>query len=157
MPLQPGSPAPHFKTIAIGGDYATATPLELSQLLGKQLPVVLYFYPKDNTPGCTKQACELRDHWSEVCTKAQLFGVSTDSVASHQKFLQKQQLPFPLLADEDKSMVQSYGVWVEKNLYGVKYLGTERSTFIISPDGTIRAILAKVKAAQHLELLLEHL
>jgi thioredoxin-dependent peroxiredoxin len=157
MSLQPGSLAPNFTTTVIGGDYASATPLQLSDLLGGKLPVVLYFYPKDNTPGCTTQACALRDSWSEVRARAQIFGVSTDSVASHMKFLQKQNLPFPLIADEDKSIVQAYGVWGEKSLYGVKYLGTERSTFIINPDGTIRAILAKVRAAQHLEKLLAHL
>ena len=157
MKLQPGDSAPNFTTTAIGGDYPEAVALKLSDLLGGELPVVLYFYPKDNTPGCTKQACALRDQWSEVRTKANIFGVSTDSVASHAKFIQKHSLPFPILADEDKSIVQAYGVWVEKNLYGVKYLGTERSTFIINPDGKIRTILAKVKATSHLEQLLEHL
>ena len=154
MSLEPSSPAPHFTSTVIGGAYATETPIKLSDLLGKDLPVVLYFYPKDNTPGCTKQACALRDSWGEVRAKAQIFGVSTDSVASHIKFQKKHDLPFPIIADVDKSIVQAYGVWGEKSLYGIKYTGTDRSTFIINPDGTIRTILAKVKAGKHLEQLL---
>ncbi len=154
MTLQPGSLAPHFTASVIGGEYATETTISLNDFLGQDRPVVLYFYPKDNTPGCTKQACALRDNWSEVRAKAQIFGVSTDSIASHAKFQKKQDLPFPIIADPEKAIVQAYGVWGEKSLYGIKYTGTDRSTFIINPDGTIRAVLEKVKAGQHLEKLL---
>jgi peroxiredoxin Q/BCP len=157
MSLQPGSLAPHFTASVIGGEYETETTISLNDFLGKERPVVLYFYPKDNTPGCTKQACSLRDNWAAVRAKAQIFGVSTDSIASHVKFQKKHDLPFPIIADPNKSVVQAYGVWGPRSLYGIKYTGTDRSTFIINPDGTIRTVLEKVKAGQHLEKLLEAL
>ena len=92
-------------------------------------PVVLYFYPKDDTPGCTAQACGLRDAWSEFDGRAEIFGVSIDSTASHEKFIAKYDLPFPLLSDREKKIVNAYGVWVEKSMYGRKYMGAERTHF----------------------------
>lgn len=146
------SPAPDFTAPVIGGDYKAGDTLTLSTLLGK--PVVLYFYPKDDTPGCTKQACGLRDGWNQISKKALVFGVSTDSVKKHGKFIQKYELPFPLIADEDHAIVNAYGVWVEKMLYGRKYMGTERSTFVIDKEGRIAAILEKVKPEAHLDQVL---
>lgn len=146
------SPAPDFTAPVIGGDHKAGDTVTLSALVGK--PVVLYFYPKDDTPGCTKQACGLRDGWSQISKKAHVFGISTDSVKKHGKFIQKYELPFPLIADEDHTIVNAYGVWVEKMLYGRKYMGTERSTFIIGKDGRVAAILEKVKPEEHLEQVL---
>ena len=149
--LQPGSQAPAFSAIATGGSYDGQT-VSLADLKGKT--VVLYFYPKDDTPGCTKQACGLRDAWRDFAGKAEVFGVSIDSAKSHAKFIQKYELPFPLLSDDDKNIVNDYGVWVEKSMYGKTYLGTERSTFVIGPDGRIRAIFRKVKPDEHAAQLL---
>lgn len=148
-----GSIAPEFSALAIGGSYKEATQVTLSELRGER--VVLVFYPKDNTPGCTTQGCAMRDDWSQLQGKAQVFGVSIDSIKSHVKFIEKQQLPYALLSDEDKAIVESYGVWVEKKMYGKCYMGTERSTFVIGADGKIEAVLEKVKPAKHLEQLLE--
>ncbi|MDZ4404148.1 peroxiredoxin [Prosthecobacter sp.] len=146
------SKAPDFTAPVIGGSHLAGDNVTLSQLKGRS--VVLYFYPKDDTPGCTKQACGLRDGWKQISKKALLFGVSTDSIKSHAKFIQKHVLPFPLIADEGRQIVNAYGVWVEKSLYGRKYMGTERSTFVIDKDGKIAAILEKVKPEQHLEAVL---
>lgn len=146
------SPAPDFAAPVVGGGFKDGEIVTLSALLGKT--VVLYFYPKDDTPGCTKQACALRDGWKQISKKALVFGVSTDSVKSHAKFIAKHELPFPLLADPEQQIVNAYGVWVEKSMYGKKYLGTERSTFVIGKDGKIAAILEKVKPEQHLDDLL---
>lgn len=150
--LQPGDLAPAFITTAVGGKFADGAPVSLADFAGRT--VVLYFYPKDDTPGCTQQACSLRDAWAEFAGKAEVFGVSPDSAKSHRKFIDKHALPFPLLADDEKQLVASYGVWVEKSMYGKKYMGAERSTFVIGPDGGIRAILRKVKPAEHAEQLL---
>ena len=147
-----GSPAPTFQLPVTGGAYPEGTVFSSADLTGKSY--VLYFYPKDDTPGCTTQACALRDGWNALSKKAAVFGVSIDSVKSHQKFIQKYSLPFPLLADEEKTLAEAYGVWVEKSMYGKTYLGTERSTFVIGPDGTLKAVLPKVKPAEHLEQLL---
>lgn len=144
--------APDFTAPVIGGGYADGISVTLSQLKGQT--VVLYFYPKDDTPGCTNQACALRDGWNTIAKQALVFGVSTDSIKRHAKFIQKYELPFPLIADEDHQIVNAYGVWVEKVLYGRKYMGTERSTFIIGPDGKITAILEKVKPEAHLDAVL---
>jgi peroxiredoxin Q/BCP len=144
--------APDFTAPVIGGTYKSETTLTLSHLRGQK--VVLYFYPKDDTPGCTKQACALRDSWSQITKKALLFGISTDPIKRHAKFIQKHTLPFPLIADEDHTIVNAYGVWVEKNLYGKKYLGTERTTFIISETGHLTTLLEKVKPDEHLEAVL---
>ena len=123
--------------------------VSLSDFLGKT--VILYFYPKDATPGCTAEACDFRDNYQLLQAKGLIvLGVSTDDEKSHTKFIGKFQLPFTLLADTDKKLVEAYGVWVEKSMYGKTYFGTERTTAIINPDGTIKSILAKVKPAEHL-------
>lgn len=148
-----GSPAPAFTAKVTGGEYGEEATLSLSDLAGQT--VVLYFYPKDLTPGCTTQACDLRDNWATVAAKAKVFGVSPDSIKSHQKFIAKKELPFPLISDEDKSIVNAYGVWVEKSLYGRLGFGTERTTFVIGPDQKIKAVLPKVKPAEHVSKILE--
>ena len=153
--LNPGSPAPAFEAPVVEGSYSSGETISLASLKGR--PVVLYFYPKDDTPGCTKQACALRDGWSSIQKKAHVFGVSIDSVKSHEKFIKKHALPFPLLADEDKKLVEAYGVWVEKSMYGKKYMGTERSTFIIDAKGNLKAVLRKVKPEEHFDLVLAEL
>lgn len=150
--LKVGDKAPAFTALAVGGSY-DGKKVSLSSLKGKT--VVLYFYPKDATPGCTTQACGVRDAWSELSAKAEVFGVSIDGAASHAKFIAKQTLPFSLLVDEDHALVEAFGVWVEKAMYGRKYMGTERSTFVIGPDGKLSAIFRKVKPADHVAQLLE--
>jgi len=154
--LQAGDKAPSFTTTAVGGDYGKGTPLNLSDLKGT--PVILYFYPKDDTPGCTTQACGIRESWNAIKgSGAALFGVSIDSAKSHEKFISKFDLPFPLLSDTDKSIVEAYGVWVEKSMYGKKYMGTERTTFVIDSKGKIAAIFPKVKPAEHAVIILKAL
>jgi peroxiredoxin Q/BCP len=153
--LQIGQSAPDFHAIAVGGPYGSGTPVRLSDFAGK--PLVLYFYPKDDTPGCTTQACALRDAWDLLKAKATVLGISIDPPKSHQKFIEKHQLPFPLLSDESHALVQAYQVWVQKSMYGKTYMGTERSTFVIHSDGSLRAIFRKVKPDQHVHLLLETL
>lgn len=150
--LQPGDPAPDFTATAAGGEY-DGKAVALGDFHGKTL--VLYFYPKDDTPGCTAQACGLRDAWPSFIGKAMLFGVSIDPVESHGQFIEKYQLPFPLISDSEKKMVQDYGVWGEKSMYGKKYMGTERTTFVIGPDGRIREMLRKVQPAEHVDRLLK--
>lgn len=153
--LQTGDAAPDFRATAVGGKYGDGQEVALRDFAGRA--VVLYFYPKDDTPGCTAQACALRDGWSDFEGRAEIFGVSVDSAKSHQKFIAKFGLPFPLLSDESHRLVEAYGVWVEKSMYGKKYMGAERSTFVIGPDGKIRAILRKVKPEEHARQLLESL
>src|SRR5947207_7692739 len=121
QPLNEGDPAPQFSAPVTGGNYGEGQVLNLSDLAGQK--VVLYFYPKDDTPGCTTQACGLRDSWKVIGEKAAIFGVSIDSTESHLGFIQKFNLPFPLLSDTDKAIVESYGVWVEKTMYGKSYMG----------------------------------
>lgn len=150
-----GKTAPEIKAPVVGGADSTGSDFELSALKGQT--VVLYFYPKDNTPGCTKQACALRDDWAAIKSKARVFGVSIDSAASHEKFIKKFDLPFPLIVDEDHAIAETYGVWVEKSMYGKKYFGTERTTFVIDPEGKIKAVLPKVKPEQHLAQVLAEL
>ena len=150
--LQPGGKAPAFQATAIGGSYGDGQAVKLADFKGRA--VVLYFYPKDDTPGCTTQACGLRDAWGEFAGKAAVFGVSIDSAKSHAKFIAKHALPFPLLVDEEKQLVASYGVWVEKSMYGKTCMGTERTTFVIGPDGKIKAIFRKVKPDEHAALVL---
>ena len=118
--------------------------------------VVLYFYPKDQTPGCTKQACNLRDH-HKLLTEAGyvVLGVSKDSVGSHQKFAEKERLPFRLLSDPDKVIHKSYGTWVEKKLYGKSYMGTDRVTFVIDKEGKVVRVIAQVKTGDHTAQILE--
>jgi thioredoxin-dependent peroxiredoxin len=145
-----GDKAPAFRAVAVGSEYGEGREVELGDFRGT--PVVLYFYPKDDTPGCTVQACSLRDSWSSLRGRAKIFGVSVDSTKSHGKFIEKYQLPFPLLSDAEKEIVNAYGVWVEKSMYGKKYMGTERSTFVIDGAGRIAAILRKVKPQDHVGL-----
>lgn len=112
--------------------------------------IVLYFYPKDDTPGCTKEACNFRDRVKDYQkVNAKIYGISTDSLASHQKFIAKFNLPFPLLADVDKKVVELYDVYKEKSMYGKKYLGIVRSTFIVDPEGKISKIFSNVKVDEH--------
>jgi peroxiredoxin Q/BCP len=116
---------------------------------------ILYFYPKDDTPGCTTQACGIRDSWSRVTgTGIDLFGVSPDSVKSHAKFRAKYALPYPLLADEGHRVAEAFGVWIEKKFAGRTYFGNERTTFIIGPDGTIEHVLPQVKPGEHVDQLM---
>lgn len=151
MALKVGDKAPAFKLK--NQDEET---ISLSRLKGK--PVVLYFYPKDDTPGCTKEACNFRDEFPKFGKlKAEIIGISTDSVKSHKKFAEKYGLPFNLLADEKKEVVEKYGVWKEKNMYGRKYLGIERTTFIINSDGRIANIFPKVKVDEHNKEVMEAL
>lgn len=141
--LQPGDKAPSFS-----GTVTDGSTVKLSDFKGRSL--VLYFYPRDDTPGCTKEACAFRDVYQQIQAKgAAVLGVSVDPVKAHQKFTEKFKLPFPLLADEDKSLVQAYGVWGEKRFMGRKYLGIHRVTFLIGPDGRIKNIWPKVKPEEH--------
>ena len=143
--LQVGDPAPDF-TLA---DQNTANH-KLSRYRGKW--ILLYFYPRDNTPGCTKEACAIRDVWADYNDNdIVVLGVSTDSVASHKKFEDKHSLPFTLLADENKEVVKAYGVWQPKKLAGREFLGTKRISFLIDPDGKIAKVYEKVKPATHAE------
>ena len=149
--LEVGDLAPNFTVATNGGGQVS-----LADFKGKH--VVLYFYPRDNTPGCTKEACAFRDESSQFERRgAVVLGVSTDSAKSHDKFAAKYKLSFPLLADEDKKIVQAYGVWGEKKFMGVKYQGTSRATFLIGPDGRIKKIWPKVKPAEHAREVLEAL
>jgi peroxiredoxin Q/BCP len=145
LKLKEGDAAPAFKATTNGGGEVS-----LSEFKGKQ--VVLYFYPKDDTPGCTKEACAFRDHFAEFGKQgAVVLGVSVDPVKSHDKFAGKFKLPFTLVSDEDKRIVQAYGVWGEKQFMGRKYMGTNRVTFLIGPDGRIKKIWPKVKPEEHAE------
>ena len=147
--LKEGDKAPDFNSKDQDGN-----PVKLSDFKGKK--VVLYFYPKDDTPGCTKEACSFRDA-DDVYNKKgiKVLGVSTDDEKSHQKFISKFQLPFDLLADTDKSIVETYGVWGEKSMYGKKYMGTNRKTFLIDENGKIAKIFDKVNVAEHADEVLE--
>jgi peroxiredoxin Q/BCP len=148
MTPQPGETAPDFTLSDQQGN-----PVTLSELRGKS--VVLYFYPKADTPGCTTQACGVRDHRADYeRADAVVLGVSPDPVKAVGKFDQKFDLGFPLLADEDHTVAELYGVWVEKSMYGRKYMGNERTTFVIAPDGTVKDVFHKVKPAKHDELVL---
>ena len=141
--LEPGDTAPDFTLHDQHGG-----PVSLSGLRGKT--VVLYFYPKADTPGCTAQACGVRDHRSDYeRADAVVLGVSPDSVKRIAKFDDKYGLGFPLLADEDHAVAEAYGVWVQKSMYGRKYMGNERTTFVIGPDGKIREVFRSVKPAEH--------
>ncbi len=150
-----GDVAPNFTAPVVGGEYGDDAQISLQDLRGQK--VVLYFYPKDDTPGCTKQACALRDSWDEVSKLARVFGVSIDSVKRHRKFIDKYELPFPLISDENKEVVEAYGVWVKKKLYGREYMGTERTTFVIDEKGVVVEVFRKVKPLEHLDQLLSAL
>src|SRR6267143_2509521 len=145
-----GDAAPDFRAMAVGGEYGPGREVSLGDFRGKSL--VLYFYPKDDTPGCSAQACEVKDAWGELKDCAMVFGVSTDSIESHRRFIEKFQLPFPLLSDPARQIVKDYNVWVEKNFMGKKSMGVERSTFVIDGNGRIAAIFRKVKPEQHVNL-----
>ena len=146
-----GEMAPDFTATAVGAEKETG--ITLSALRGET--VVLVFYPKDSTTGCTIQACYLRDHWADLKGKARIFGVSADGSTSHAKFISKRQLPYPLIADPDKAVCDAYGVWVKKSFMGKSFMGVERSTFVIGPDGRILAVLEKVSPLRHTDQLLE--
>jgi thioredoxin-dependent peroxiredoxin len=143
LKLKEGNVAPSFTATTNGGGKVS-----LSNFKGKN--VILYFYPRDDTPGCTKEACAFRDEFAEFKKKgAVVLGVSTDTAKSHDKFAEKYKLPFILLSDEDKNIVQAYGVWGEKSFMGRKYQSTHRVTFLIGPDGRIRKIWPAVKPVDH--------
>lgn len=147
--ISEGSPAPDFDLVSDDG-----TRIRLADLRGRK--VILYFYPKDDTPGCTTQACDLRDRVKEIETKgAIVLGVSPDDVASHKKFKEKFNLNFPLLVDEDHKLAERLGVWQEKTLYGRKYWGVARTTFIIDEHGKIAKVLPNVKPAGHADHVLD--
>ena len=147
--MEVGKKAPAFSLNSGAGDKVS-----LKDFLGQK--VVLYFYPKDNTSGCTKEACDFRDSFADFKKiKAVILGVSPDSEASHVKFTEKYELPFLLLSDSDKKVVEKYGVWKEKSMYGRKYMGVERSTFIIDKSGKISHVFRKVKVNGHVDELLK--
>jgi thioredoxin-dependent peroxiredoxin len=150
--IKEGDPAPDFSLPSTSGE-----PISLSDFKGKQA-VILYFYPKDSTPGCTMEACSFRDNLAAVQSHgAAVLGVSPDSVKSHASFTQKQNLNFPLLADTERELAQAYGVWVEKKQYGRTFMGIERSTFLIDKDGKIKKIWRKVTPKSHVAEVLEAL
>jgi thioredoxin-dependent peroxiredoxin len=137
------SPAPDFTLMSDSGER-----VRLSQFRGR--PVVLYFYPKDDTPGCTRQACDIRDAWGDFeRAGAVVLGVSPDGEASHAKFKAKYGLPFLLLADEGHKVSEAYGVWKEKSFAGRTYMGVDRSTFVVAPDGTVAKVMRKVDPKTH--------
>jgi len=143
QPLKPGVAVPDISAQTQDGQVIT-----LKNLRGH--PVILYFYPKDDTPGCTKEACAFRDHYAQLQAKgAILLGVSADTVKSHAKFATKYTLPFPLLADVDRSIAQAFGVWGEKTFMGRRFEGIHRMTFLIDPDGKIKHVWTKVKPETH--------
>jgi thioredoxin-dependent peroxiredoxin len=149
--VEEGEQAPDFELASDSGER-----VRLSDLRGRT--VVLYFYPKDDTPGCTKQACGLRDVYGEIQERgAAVLGVSPDTEASHVKFREKYGLPFPLLADPDHEVAERYGVWVEKNAYGRKSMGIKRSTFVIDPDGNVAKAMLGVSPDGHAEVVLDAL
>jgi peroxiredoxin Q/BCP len=140
---QVGDPAPAFEAPDQNGKIRS-----LHEFKGQRL--VLYFYPKDNTPGCTAEACSLRDHYQSLLQAGyQILGISSDSPASHQKFITKFQLPFDLISDQDKTVHEAFGTWIQKSMYGRSYMGTERVTFVIGPDGIIQEVIAKVDTKNH--------
>jgi thioredoxin-dependent peroxiredoxin len=147
--VEAGQPAPDFRLSDQNGQ-----PVTLAQFRGT--PVVLYFYPKDDTPGCTKEACAFRDaRASYAAAGAKVIGVSPDNPASHKRFTDKYQLPFTLAADPEKTVCQSYGVWKEKNMYGKKSMGVERTTFVIDGAGVVRKVFSRVKVEGHSDQVLE--
>jgi peroxiredoxin Q/BCP len=141
--LKPGDKSPEFK-----GKDQDGAEVKLSDFKGKK--VILYFYPKDNTPGCTAESCNLRDNYDQLLAQGYVvLGVSSDTEASHQKFIAKYDLPFSLIADTDKSIHNLFGTWGEKSMYGKKYMGTLRTTFVIDEDGIILEVITKVKTKDH--------
>jgi peroxiredoxin Q/BCP len=151
LKLKEGDVAPDFTAMTNEGKN-----ISLAELKGKD--VILYFYPRDDTPGCTKEACAFRDDFAQFKKKgAVVLGVSTDPVKAHAKFVEKYKLPFTLLADEDKAIVQAYGVWGEKSFLGKKYQGTHRVTFLIGADGRIKRVWPLVKPVEHAKEVLKAL
>jgi len=147
--LSEGDAAPDFTLTSDSGET-----VRLADLRGK--PVVLYFYPKDDTPGCTRQACDIRDAWGEFeRAGAVVLGVSPDGEASHAKFKAKYGLPFPLLADTDHAVPEAYGVWGAKSFAGRKYMGVERATFVVDAEGTLARVMRKVDAKTHADDVLQ--
>jgi peroxiredoxin Q/BCP len=147
--LKAGDKAPDFQ-----GKDQNGNLIKQSDFSGKKM--ILYFYPKDNTPGCTSEACDFRDNYEMWLSKGYaVIGVSADSEASHKKFAEKHELPFPLIADEDKTIIQAYGVWGEKNLYGKKSMGIKRTTFVIDENGIITNVFKQVKSKTHTNQILE--
>lgn len=145
MPVKLNAAAPAFKGVDQNNE-----PIALKDSKGSW--VILYFYPKDNTSGCTKQACDFRDSMKSLAKMGvTVIGVSPDSVKSHQKFIKDHDLNFRLISDEDKSICEKYGVWVQKSMYGRAYMGVERTTFIIDPDGKVKHIYPKVKVPGHVD------
>jgi peroxiredoxin Q/BCP len=146
--VEEGAPAPEFEATTDTGET-----VRLSDLRGS--PVVLYFYPRDGTPGCTRQACGIRDAWDAFRERgAVVLGVSPDNESSHARFRAKYSLPFTLLADPDHRLAEQYGFWVEKSFAGRRYLGIERSTVVIAPDGTVAKVLRRVKPDAHADRVL---
>jgi thioredoxin-dependent peroxiredoxin len=149
--VQEGKPAPDFELTSDEG-----TSVRLSELRGQ--PVVVYFYPKDDTPGCTTQACSIRDNYDAFGERgAVVLGISPDDESSHVKFKQKYGLPFTLLADPDHKVADQYGVWGERSLYGKKYMGIERSTFVIDAEGNVAKVMRRVKPDTHTQQVLDAL
>jgi peroxiredoxin Q/BCP len=149
--VEEGKPAPDF---ALTSDEGTT--VRLSELRGK--PVVVYFYPKDDTPGCTAQACGIRDNYDAFGERgAVVLGISPDDESSHVKFKQKYGLPFTLLADPDHKVADAYGVWGERSMYGKKYMGIERSTFVIDSEGNVSRVMRRVKPDTHAQQVLDAL
>jgi peroxiredoxin Q/BCP len=149
MEINEGYKAPAFKGVDQNGNK-----ISLSDFKGKK--VILYFYPKDDTPGCTAQACNLRDNYQDLINKGyQVIGISTDSVKSHKKFEEKFDLPFPLIADEDRKIVEKYNVWGEKQFMGNTFMGTRRTTFLIDEKGKIKKIISKPDTKNQTEQVLE--
>ena len=149
MSLQPGSKAPDFTVNDQDGK-----PVKLSDFKGKKL--VLYFYPRDQTPGCTAEACNLRDNYKALQKQGyEILGVSTDNEKSHLKFITKEKLPFRLLADVDRKVHEKYGTWVEKSMYGRKYMGTARITYVINEKGVIEEVIEKVDTKNHADQILK--
>ncbi|MCP4583004.1 MAG: thioredoxin-dependent thiol peroxidase [candidate division Zixibacteria bacterium] len=146
-----GKPAPDFELPDQFGNKH-----KLSDYRGKS--IVIYFYPKDNTPGCTKEACSFRDSFADYRKAGvEVLGISVDDEKSHEKFIDKYNLPFTLLSDKDKEVVEKYGVWVEKNMYGRKYFGTARKTFLLDKEGVLKYVFGKVKPEHHATDVLEKL
>ncbi|MEZ4819323.1 MAG: thioredoxin-dependent thiol peroxidase [Bdellovibrionota bacterium] len=149
--LEEGKKAPAFTLASTSGENISSKDLSGS-------PYILFFYPKDNTPGCTKEACSFRDHFSKLKRKKiALFGISPDSIASHEKFINKQNLPFELLSDPEHKVAEKFGAWGEKKMYGKTYMGILRSTFIVNAQGSIAKVYPKVQVATHAEDILADL
>ena len=153
MELSVGDAAPEFEATVTDG-----SSIRLSEVLSSGDGVILYFYPRDNTSGCTVQACDFRDSFGQFTNSGwRVIGVSTDSAQSHQKFIDKNSLPFELVVDDDSSLHEAYGTWREKSMYGKTYMGTLRSTFVIDSNGTLRWVHYKVSPKGHVEELLSEL